>query len=110
MRSISSLSRPGTRSTRSKSSPFRRNAVSTPSPDATAAGRGGPASRGLHLGRLVQPELLDRLVAQLELLDLARDRHREVADHDDVPGHLVVGDPAPAELAQRLGVQVDALA
>src|SRR3954468_23382870 len=38
-----------------------------------------------------QPELLDRVVAELVLLDLAGDRHRQVVNEQHVARHLVVG-------------------
>src|ERR671924_1998420 len=66
-----------------------------------------PASRGLYLG---QPELLDRPLAQLELLDLAGHGHRELAHHFNVARHLVVGDLALAELGHGLAVELGAAA
>src|SRR3954447_5801116 len=64
------------------------------------------------LGRLDfhQPELLDRLLAQLELLDLAGHGHRELVHHLNVARRLVVGDPALAERGHRLAVQRGAAA
>src|ERR671935_2246264 len=40
----------------------------------------------------LQPELLDRLLAHLELLHLAGDGHRELVDELHVARHLEVGD------------------
>src|SRR5205823_4659300 len=48
--------------------------------------------------RLLQAKSLDGGLAHLELLDLARDRHREVVDEHDVAWDLVVGQLAPAEV------------
>src|SRR6478735_5125882 len=45
----------------------------------------------------MEVELLDRALAQLDLADLARDRHRELRDHAHVAGDLVVGDLPLAE-------------
>lgn len=50
-----------------------------------------------------EPELLDRLFAHHELLDLAGDGHRELGHELDVARDLVVGDLALAELADLLG-------
>ena len=50
----------------------------------------------------MQAQLVDGLLAHLELLHLAGDRHGEVVDELDVPGDLEVGDPAPAEVLQML--------
>src|SRR3954466_2955999 len=58
----------------------------------------------------VQPELLDRGVAHLELLHLAGDRHRELVDDLHVARHLEVRDLAAAPLAQRVAVERGALA
>ena len=61
----------------------------------------------------LQPELLDRLLAHDELLDLAGDGHREFGHELDVAQDLVVGDLALAERANLpgrgalAGVQLD---
>ena len=67
------------------------------------------------LGRLfgLEPQLLDRLFAHHELLDLAGDGHRELRHELDVARDLVVGDLALAEGADLLvgrglaGMQLD---
>src|SRR3954451_10681417 len=47
-------------------------------------------SGGVHAGRGVKAELLDGLLAQLVLLNLACDRDRELVDEQDVARHLVM--------------------
>src|SRR5580704_17462299 len=68
------------------------------------SGPGGPRS-GKTLSRLLrlQAELLDRLLAHDEFLDLARDGHRELGHELDVARDLVMGDLALAERADLLG-------
>src|SRR2546423_3573399 len=75
----------------------------------SAIGISGPL-RGGHLRRVLQPELVDGRVAQLELLDLAGDGHRELVDEAHVARHLVVGDLAATPLAQVVLGAGDALA
>src|SRR5438132_14330436 len=55
------------------------------------------ASRG---GDLAQAELLDRPLAELELLHLAGDGHRELVEEAHVARDLDVRDPAATGLAQ----------
>src|SRR5687767_908415 len=51
-------------------------------------------SGGLDRRGLLQPELLDRQLAQLVLLDLAGDGDGELVDGRDVARDLVAGDPS----------------
>ena len=92
-------------------------------PRATSDQHGGDGRRALHisatrpnekprggLGKVdgrgrAEAELLDRLLAHLELLHLAGDRHRELVDDLDVARDLVVGDLALAERPDVLGVE-----
>src|SRR5918998_5551948 len=60
-------------------------------------------------GRL-QPEVLDRLLAQLVLLDLPGHGHRELAAARDVARDLVASDLAAAVVAQLVFVDAGALA
>jgi hypothetical protein len=59
----------------------------------------------VSLSRLLslESQLGDRLLAHHELLDLARDGHRELGHELDVARDLAVGDLALAELADLLG-------
>src|ERR1700749_2281217 len=91
-RASSSNWRPTTCSLGSKSS-----TRSSRSPSSGPSALGGRDRRGL-----VEPEFLHRGLAHLELLDLARDGHRERVDELDVTGDLVTGDLRATELADLL--------
>src|SRR4051794_12067515 len=58
----------------------------------------------------LEPEVGDGGLAELELLDLPGDRHRELVDDDHVARHLVVGDLALAVLPHNVRVERTALA
>src|SRR3954451_21993277 len=60
--------------------------------------------------RRLEAEVGDSGLAELELLDLAGDGHRELVDGDHVARHLVVSDPALTERAYGLGVDRAAFA
>src|SRR5215210_5923610 len=61
-------------------------------------------SGGLDGRGVLEAELLDRHLAQLELLDLAGDGHRELVDGRDVARDLVAGDLAVAVPGDRVAV------
>ena len=56
-------------------------------------------SRGLHSSRRVQAQFLYGLLTHAVFLDLAGDGHGEFVGQLDVARYLVVGDLAPAEVA-----------
>ena len=55
--------------------------------------------RGLDTGRRLEAQFFDGLFAHEELLDFAGDGHGELVGELDVAGDLVVGDFAPAVVA-----------
>src|SRR3954470_10220187 len=67
-----------------------------------------PSGR-FHLSGAGQAELFDGDLPHPELLNLARDRHREFGGKTDVAGNLVGRDLSVAELSELLGCRADAV-
>src|SRR5579875_3696224 len=71
---------------------------------ARSASRPRVAPLGRLGDRMLEAEPFDRVVAQLELLDLAGHGHRKSGNGHYVSRDLVVRDPATAEVAHALDV------